>query len=128
MIKNNKSNQSAHGVGITLGIAALAAAAAGAYFLYGSAKGPARRKALKSWMVKMKGEVMEEVEKMKEMSEEVYHAAVDKISEKYSEIKNIDQAELQAVVKRLKGHWKDIKKEAEKAVKTEARKIKAKTK
>ena len=126
-MKKNKSNESGgHGVAISMGIAALAATAAGAYFLYGSAKGPARRKALKSWTVKMKGEVMEKVEDMKELSEEAYHSAIDAISEKYSQIKDIDQAELQAVVKRLKGHWKDIKKEAEKAVKSEVKKAKSK--
>jgi ElaB/YqjD/DUF883 family membrane-anchored ribosome-binding protein len=126
-MKNIKSQKSGgHGVAVGLGLAAVAAAAAGAYFLYGSAKGPARRKALKSWMVKMKGEVMEEVEKMQDMTEELYHSAVDKVSAKYAEMKNIDAAELQATVKRLKGHWKDIKKEAEKTVKAEAKKIKAK--
>lgn len=125
-MKNTKTS-GGHSVGVGFGIAALAAAAAGAYFLYGSAKGPARRKALKSWAVKMKGEVMEEVEKMKDLSEEVYHTAVDRISKKYSQIKDIDQAELQAVAKRLKGHWKDIKKEAEKAITLEVKKAKAKT-
>lgn len=127
-MKNKKPQESeGHGVAIGLGVAAIAAAAAGAYFLYGSAKGPARRKALKSWMVKMKGEVMEEVEKMQDLSEGLYHAAVDKIGAKYAEMKNIDAAELQAVIKRLKGHWKDIQKEAEKTVKAQARKVKARS-
>ena len=114
-MKKDKSQESGgNGIALGLGVAAVAAAAAGAYFLYGSAKGPARRKALKSWIVKMKGEVMEEVEKMQNLSEELYHAAIDKISAKYAEMKNIDVAELEAVVKRLKGHWKDIKKEVKK--------------
>ncbi|MEK7095531.1 MAG: hypothetical protein AAB917_02620 [Patescibacteria group bacterium] len=114
-MKKNKPQESGRsGVVLGLGVAAVAAAAAGAYFLYGSAKGPARRKALKSWMVKMKGEVMEEVEKMQDLSEELYHAAIDKVKEKYSQMKEIDATELEAVVKRLKGHWKDIKKEVKK--------------
>ncbi len=100
-----------------VGIATVLAATAGAYFLYGSAKGPARRKAIKSWMVKMKAEVMEEMEKMQELSEEVYHAAIDNVSKRYAEMKGIDAKELDSTVKQLKGHWKDVKKEAEKMIK-----------
>jgi hypothetical protein len=114
---NKNNNNENHGMAVGLGVAALAAAAAGAYFLYGSTKGPARRKALKTWMVNMKGEVMGEIEKMKDLSEEVYYAAVDRIALKYQEAKDVDGAELQAVVKRLKGHWKDIKKDAEMSLK-----------
>lgn len=117
-MKNNKPKvEEGNGMGVVGGIAALAAAAAGAYFLYGSTKGPARRKALKGWMVKMKGEVMEEVEKMQDVSEDVYNAAVEKISEKYKQVQDVDSAELTALVQSLKGHWKDIKKDAEKSLK-----------
>ncbi len=100
-----------HTVAIEIGVAALAAAAAGAYFLYGSTKGPARRKALKSWTVKMNGDVMSEIEKMKDVSEMEYHKVIDKVSKKYEALKNIDTSELADTVKRLKSHWKDIKKE-----------------
>ena len=100
--------------GLKLGLAANATAA-GAYYLYGSDKASAHRKTLKSWMLKMKAEVMDEIESMKDISEEVYNDAIDKISEKYSQVKNVDETELKAVVKKLKGHWKDIKKEVKKA-------------
>jgi hypothetical protein len=112
-MKNTKTMKKAvnHTVAIEIGVAALAAAAAGAYFLYGSTKGPARRKALKSWTVKMKGDVMAEVENLKEISEDSYYSAIDKVSKKYEALKNIDTSELADTVKRLKGHWKDIKKE-----------------
>ncbi len=111
-MKNIKQPESeGHGVALGLGVAAAVAAAAGAYFLYGSKKGPARRKALKTWMVKMKGEVMEELEKMENISEGKYHEVIDRVSKKYEALKNIDQKELQTTIKRLKGHWKDIKKE-----------------
>lgn len=115
-----------HKIALGVGIAAAVATAAGAYFLYGSSKGPARRKVLKTWVVKMKGDIMEEVEKMQDISEEVYHSAVDKISAKYAQIKNIDAEELASVVKRLKGHWKDIKKEAEATIKKGVKIVKAK--
>lgn len=115
--KNTKTNESGHGVAIGLGVATLAAAAAGAYFLYGSTKGPARRKALKSWTVKMKGDVMGEVEKMKELTEDGYHTVIDKVSARYMKMKDVDMAELENTIKTLKGHWKDIKKEVEGSVK-----------
>ncbi len=117
MKKQNNNN-----LAIELGVAAVAAAAAGAYYLYGSAKGPARRKALKGWMVRMKGEIMEEMESMKEVSEELYNATIDKISEKYAQLQNIDPEELTATVKRLKSHWKDIKKITEGKNNTKKRK------
>ena len=112
-MKNTKITKTgeSHGVALGLGVATLAATVAGAYFLYGSSKGPARRRALKTWTVKMKGEVMEEIENMKELSEVGYHTVIDKVSKKYEALQNIDQKELQTTVKRLKGHWKDIKKE-----------------
>lgn len=117
MKKINNKESEVHKIALGVGIAAAVAAAAGAYFLYGSAKGPARRKAIKTWMIKMKAEVMEEVENMQELSEDLYHSAIDKVSKKYAEMKGIDVKELETTVKQLKGHWKDIKKEAEKAIK-----------
>jgi len=111
-----KKTESSHGAAIGLGLAAAAAAAAGAYFLYGSTKGPARRKAIKSWMIKMKGEVMEEIENMQDVTEEAYHKVVDKVKEKYALAKNVDMKELEAVTKTLKNHWKDIKKEVKKEI------------
>jgi ElaB/YqjD/DUF883 family membrane-anchored ribosome-binding protein len=121
MKKVNIKEAGGHKMALGVGIAAAVAAAAGAYFLYGSAKGPARRKAIKTWSIKMKAEVMEEVEKMQDISEEVYHSAIDKVSKKYADMKGIDVKELETTVKQLKGHWKDIKKEAEKAIKKGAK-------
>ena len=124
-MKKENNNKGNNNLAMELGIAAVAAAAAGAYFLYGSTKGISRRKVLKSWMVKMKGEVMEEIENMKDLSEDLYNSSIDKISEKYAQIQNIDRDELSNTVKRLKGHWKDIKKIADKTTKKKT--IKAKT-
>lgn len=98
-------------VAIGLGVGALAAAAAGAYFLHGSSKGPARRKALKSWSLKMKGDVMEQLENMKDLTEVEYYKVIDTVAEKYQTLKNIDPEELSKTIKVLKTHWKDIKKE-----------------
>jgi len=115
----NKSNSNATGTGTAIkvgaGIAALAAAAAGAYYLYGSSAGKVNRKAVKSWMLKAKADVMDEMEKMKEVNEGAYKEVIAKVAKKYKDIKNMDQAELASLVGSLQGHWKDIKSEIEKA-------------
>jgi hypothetical protein len=95
--------------GVSAGIAALAAAAAaGGYFLYGK-DGAKNRKKIKGWMLKAKGEVLDQMEKGKEVTEETYHNVIDKVSAKYQSVKDIDPAELQQMVKELKSHWKSIK-------------------
>lgn len=92
-----------------VGVAALAGLAAAGYFLYGK-DGARNRKKIKSWMLKAKGEVLEGVEKMKDVSEEEYAMILDKVATKYKAVKNIDPAEVEAMVKELRGHWKSIKK------------------
>ncbi len=94
-----------------LGLAALAAAAAGTYFLYGSKNSVKNRKKVKGWMLKAKGEVLQEMEHMKNMSEGTYHDVIDAMAERYKILKNVDQKELNHLVKEMKSHWKHIKKD-----------------
>ncbi|HAT68195.1 MAG: hypothetical protein A2481_04100 [Candidatus Yonathbacteria bacterium RIFOXYC2_FULL_47_9] len=96
-------------VAVGAGIAALAAFAAAGYFLYGK-DGAKNRKKVRGWMLKAKGEVLEGVEKMKDVSEADYKLIVDKVGAKYKAVKNIDPAEVEAMVRELHGHWKNIKK------------------
>jgi len=93
-----------------VGLAALAATAAGVYFL-SDKKGARNRKKVKGWMLKAKGEVLQEMEHMKNMSEGTYHDTIDAMSERYKILKHVDQKELDHLVKELKGHWKHIKKD-----------------
>lgn len=127
MTKQQKSNNS-HGFGISVGIAALAAAAAGAYYLYGSDKAAKNRKQVKSWMLRMKAEVMDEVESVKELTQDAYGAAVDKVSEKYAQLKNVDKEELSALASRMKSHWNDIREDISETVKDEMKKASKKKK
>jgi hypothetical protein len=115
MKNKNKSLSTGSKEAIGLGIAALAATAAGAYYLYGSTKGKAHLRAVKSWMLKAKADVMDEIGKMKEVNEDAYNEAIAKVAKKYEDIKGMDRAELVELVSRLQGHWKDIKREIEKA-------------
>ena len=120
MDKKTKSN-----IAVGAGLAAVAAFAAAGYFLYGK-DGAKNRKKIRSWMLKAKAEVLEGVEKMRDVTEEQYNMIVDKVGEKYKNIKNIDPAEIEMMVRELRGHWKNIKKSITVAPKKKATKKVAK--
>ena len=85
---------------------------AGAYFLYGSKDAKKNRNKVKSWMLKAKAEVMDKLEKAKDVSEDKFHTIVDDAAKKYgSKMKDLSPEDVQAFAKSLKKHWKDIKKE-----------------
>jgi len=100
-------------VGFGLGIGSLAAAAAGAYYLYGTASGGRQRKMIRGWALKIRGEVLERLEEMKVVNEKVYHQAVDAVAKKYRGVRSIDKKELDALVKDMKKHWGNIRKRIE---------------
>ena len=112
-----------HGLGIGVGIAALAATVAGAYYLYGSDKSAKNRKQVKSWMLKMKADVMDEVENVKDLSRETYDKTVDTVSKKYAQIKTVDTDELKALTERMKSHWKEIQADISETVGPEITKV-----
>jgi len=122
-MKNVIKSKSSHKMAIGVGIAALAAAAAGAYYLYGSDKSAKNRKQIKSWMLKMKAEVMDKIENVKDLSKEAYDKTIDEVSKKYSQIKNIDQEELIQLAKRMKSHWKEIEADVKGTVSKEIKKV-----
>jgi hypothetical protein len=101
-----------------VGLAALAAAAAGTYFLYGTKKGAKARKQIKGWMLKAKGEVLEKMEKMQEMNEQVYNKIVDEVKAGYKKVKSLDTKDVEAFGKEMKAHWKGIKQEMQKKAKS----------
>jgi len=117
-------NSKGHKVAYGIGLAALAAATAGAYFLYGTKQGAKTRKQIKGWMLKAKGEVLEKLEGMKDISQEAYDKVIDEVEAKYKAVKNIDQKDIAAFGKELKSHWKDIKKEVDKKINPKKRKKK----
>ena len=112
------------GIGIA---AALAAAAAGAYYFYGHKDSSKHRRDMKSWMVKAKGDVMEKMEGLKDISHERYNEIVDQVISKYKKLKNSSPKELAALAVELKGHWDKISAEIGKSVlKPKAKKAGAK--
>lgn len=118
--KNGGMNKTAVGAGV----AGLAAAAIGAYWLYGSKNAAKHRKVASSWMLKAKAEVMDAVEKMKEIDKGSYLKIVDTIVDKYSKTKS--SAEVMAIAKEMKSAWSQIN-SATKPVKKAVKRVVKKT-
>jgi len=97
-------------LGAGLGIAALAAAAAGAYYLTGK-EGAKHRKKLSAWATKAKKDIVSEIGKLQKVSKQTYHKAVQDVASKYQGLKNVDPKELQALITDAKGHWENIAQE-----------------
>lgn len=97
----------------SLGVAIVAAAAAAGYFLYGSKNSVKSRKKIKGWTLKAKGEVLERIENLKDVSEDEYNKIIDSVSAKYSKLKNVDEEEVQESMNDLRRYWKNIQKEIE---------------
>ena len=104
-------------VAIGAGLAALAAAAAGTYFLFGTKKGAKARKQIKGWMLKAKGEILEKMEELQEINEKVYNKIVDEVQAGSKKVKNIDAKDVEAFGKEMKAHWKGIGMEVKKRAK-----------
>lgn len=108
MATQKKVQNKASDVGVVVGVAAgVAAIAAAGYFLFGP-NGKNNRKVIKGWTVKMKGEVIEKIEKLKEVTPEAYEAIIDEVAAKYAKLKHISQEEVDMVTTDLKKYWKVI--------------------
>lgn len=117
VVKKQKSNVGKV-VAIGAGVAALSVAA---YILFGP-NGKKNQKSIKGWAVRMKGEIIEKLETVKDVTAPVYEKIVSDVAAKYAKLKNIDASDLEAEVATLKKHWKalvktTIKKTAKKATK-----------
>ncbi|OGS66718.1 MAG: hypothetical protein A3J79_04235 [Elusimicrobia bacterium RIFOXYB2_FULL_62_6] len=96
MTKNGKL------IGAGIGLAALTAV--GTYFMYGK-RGAENRRKIAGWMLKMKGEVLEKVEELKEVNKEAYFKMVDETATRYSRLERVGASELKHLTEELKGAW-----------------------
>ncbi len=88
--------------------AALIVAAAGAYFLYGTKQGAKTRKQIKGWSLKARGEVLEQLEGLTEVSEQAYGEIVKKTVAQYQKAKKLDAADVADFVSEMAGYWKQM--------------------
>ncbi|PIR15551.1 MAG: hypothetical protein COV48_13755 [Elusimicrobia bacterium CG11_big_fil_rev_8_21_14_0_20_64_6] len=100
-------NKKKIGVGL-VGLAALGAAAAAYLYRKGGEKDRAK---IKGWGLKAKGELLENLESSKELSQERYHELVDKATKKYGHAKKATAPERKRLQKDLKSAWSKIAKE-----------------
>ncbi len=104
-------------VGLGAGLAAAAVGAAlGSYLLTGK-RATQTKKVLKSWMLKAKGELLEQLEQASSVGEDMYDKAVDQIAAKYSKMAGVTQSEVDDMAKELKKQWKLVAKGLDKAKK-----------
>ena len=112
---NNNKKENNHNIAMVAGITGLfASALLGAHFLFNTEKGKKSLKHIKSWAFKMKGELLERLEKAKNIDETTYHKIIDDLSNKYQKIKGMTADEVSDITKELKSNWKKIKDEAKK--------------
>lgn len=109
-VEKKSEMTTAQKVGVGVGLTAAAVAAAGAYFLYGSKNAAKNRKAVKSWALKAKAEVLEKLENAKEMTQEEYEELVGAVAGAYAGVKNASKGELKEFKDEMLGHWKVIEK------------------
>lgn len=115
MTKNQNPKKENHNIAIAAGITGLfASALLGAHLLFNTEKGKKSLKHVKSWAFKMKGELLEKLEKAKNIDETTYTKIVDDLAAKYQKVKGMTVDEISEITKELKSNWKKIKDEAKK--------------
>lgn len=115
-VEITQNQKIAAGVGLT----AAAVAAAGAYFLYGSKDSDKNRKAVKSWALKAKADVLEKLEDAKNMSQDEYERVVHSVADAYSGVKGATKTDLKSFTTEMKDYWTAIEGSAKPAAKTAA--------
>ncbi len=104
------------GLAVAGGIAALAAAATGVYFMTG--KHAKNRKKAAKWMNDMQKDVVAELSKAGKASQATYNKAIDMVAQNYKGVKNISASELALAAADLKSSWDIIKSQMDGAVST----------
>ena len=102
--------------------ATVAAAAAAGYMLFGP-EGKQNRKKIQGWMVRMKGEIIEKFESLKNLTEPEYNRIIDSVAAKYAVAKNVDQRDIQGVIRDARRHWKMLTQDVKKRVAVKKRKV-----
>lgn len=110
--KTNQKKGMSKGKVIAIG-AGIAALGAAAYLLMGP-NGKKNRKTVKAWTVKMKAEVAEKLENIKEVTAPIYEKIVHEVADKYKKVKSIDAKDVQAEITSLKKHWSNMTKTSKK--------------
>lgn len=96
--------------------AGVAAASAGAYYLFGP-EGKQHQKKAKIWMKEMQSEIEKKLKKAKSVTGPLYKSAVDAMAETYSKQYKEHAGEIKAFAKQLKDKWENAQSKARPVVK-----------
>lgn len=102
-----KKSKSHIGTDVGMFAAGAVAATAGALFLYGK-NAKRSRKIAAGWTMKIKGEVLDELERMAGINRKGYQQLIDGIAERYAKLQHIDRKDVEKMARELKSHWKHI--------------------
>jgi len=81
------------------------AASAALYVLF---NGKENAPKVKEWAMNMEQELVEKIDKVKDMTESALTKIIDEVKEKYEQMKDIDQDELKKTVDALRDHWASV--------------------
>jgi type IV secretory pathway ATPase VirB11/archaellum biosynthesis ATPase len=104
------------GLAVAGGIAALAAAATGVYFMTG--KHAKNRKKAAKWVSDMQMDVVKELSKAGKASQATYNKAIDVVAKNYQGLKKVSATDLALAAAELKSSWDIIKSQMDGAVTT----------
>ena len=85
-------------------------AAAGTYFLYGR-RGSKNRERIAGWTLQLKGEVLEQMEMLKDINQQAYNELVDETAKRYGRVKRVSSDELAHITDEIKSAWTHIGKQ-----------------
>ncbi len=106
--KTSNSKRAKRHSGIFTG--ALAAGALAGYLFYGPS-GAKNRKKLRGWMLRAKADVLDRVERTREITQDTYEELVHTVMDKYKKMKQVNDAEAEALARELKRYWRTVKRE-----------------
>ncbi len=81
------------------------AAWAALYVLY---NGKENAPKAKEWAMNMEKEIVEKIDKAKDLTESVLAKIIDEVKEKYENMKDIDKDELTKTIDTLRDHWASV--------------------
>ena len=87
--------------------AATMAAAAGAYYLYGSKDAAKHRRTVSTWMRRAEREIVHEAKKLKNaaFTEENYRRVIDGVAKRYKQLENVDPEDVKRFVAAVQRSW-----------------------
>ena len=108
-IKKESTKSSSNTLKYTALGVSLAGIAATAYFFLGP-KGKKHQQHAKAWAIKMKGDVIEKLEKARDVTEPIYHNIIDVVAKNYEKSMKASHEEITSLANDLKKHWNTLSK------------------